>query len=165
MESLVAAIVEPKSLAPSIVEPEAEEDSPSDGELRGQFWAFYVERFPAEGAAKPANKAKSRWTAADVLDLEIAQFLGRSEVGVFVRGPFRELIRDTAARLRDNSAAIDREFPEYAFSKITAVRDGLLFVRADGDLTDRRNWPWMAEWLLKHRDEWCDRLQRALAGS
>lgn len=141
---------------------DAQEGANTHGELRGRFWAFYVDRFPAEAQYGRATKAKSRWTPLGARDLVISQYTSIHGVGLFMRGPRGEPLPHTFARLEDVWEPIQTAFPDLFFAEPTSHADGFLMHGVNGDLADPLNWPWMAEWLKKHRDEWIARLRLLL---
>jgi hypothetical protein len=40
--------------------------------------------------------------------------------------------------------------------------DGVFISRVAGKVRDRANWPWMAEWLMKHAQEWEANFRQAI---
>lgn len=57
------------------------------GQFRKDFWTHYVNRFPHELEHEPAKGSSSRWRSLTALDLAISLYVGKSEVGIFIRGP------------------------------------------------------------------------------
>jgi hypothetical protein len=143
---------------PAMTNPPRKEDL---GQVRRDFWSFFVDRFPGELESGRPTKLSSRWHLVEGRDLNVALYLSDFGVSVFVRGPRAEPIAKTPRRLEPYRTKLEAEF-RTAMLHTAENADGIFIFRADGELRDKANWPWMAEWLMKHAKEWEANLIRAI---
>jgi hypothetical protein len=127
-----------------------------------QLWDFYMRRFPDESGLVKGNWS-SRWRPLPDLGLNVALWVGADAVGVFLRGRRGEKIGAVSRRLAAHRTALEEAF-RMEWREPSSF-DGVFSHSVRGTLADRDNWPWMAEWLRKHANDWQERTIEALEGA
>lgn len=124
-----------------------EKESMSDrGEFRRAFWSAYLTRHPeAEALGIDQGAGSSKWLEVDPSEnLIVSVWVGKSKVGIFLRGPRGSDGSDIAPRLEPHTEEL-------------AARLGIRIGRTTGlsffsrelriDMTDEANWPRAIDWL------------------
>ena len=113
-------------------------------EFRREFWTHYAKRYPNDGVSV-GYEASSFWVWIESAKLNLAPYLARRSVGVWVRGRRGERAEAVRERIQTGEQALHDElgvkigegtsWGSYANSRYRI------------DTNDRSNWPAMAEWL------------------
>lgn len=122
------------------------------GQFRKAFWTHYVTRFPHELKHEEAKGVSSRWRILPPLDLVISIYLGKDEVGIFVRGPEKNA---------NGQDVVDGLFPhaEQLTKRLGVIwrrsERGYFFVNTyPADTANRELWDELADWLHQEADRY-----------
>ncbi len=120
------------------------------GQFRKDFWTRYVTLFPNELTHEAANATSSRWRQLEDLQLAISLYLGKDEVGLFVRGPQRNA---------NGKDVVEKLLP---YSEQLSDRLGVVWQRHSNsyfwvknykaDTSQRDRWDELCNWLHKEAD-------------
>lgn len=126
--------------------------------FRREFWTYYAEQHPGDGVTAD-YAASSFWIWMESAELNLAPYLAKGAVGVWLRGRkgepatvVGERIQRWAHGLRDVlGVEIGEPTPWGSFANS----------RRDFDTNDRNNWPEMADWLHKKIAQYCRVLEHS----
>lgn len=120
------------------------------GQFRKDFWTHYVTLFSDELTQEAATGNSSRWRQLEDLQLAISLYLGKNEVGLFVRGPQKN----------DNGKDLVEKLLPY--SKQLSDRLGVVWQQNSNgyclqksykaDTSQRDRWDELCSWLHKEAD-------------
>lgn len=118
------------------------------GAFRREFWQHLIDRHPDEGATYPADGASSRWTVIEEADIVIVQFVGRSKVGVYLRGRRGEPAASFWQRMQPYAPALETRLgvPMGADNA-----EAFFTCRHPANTEDRSTWDGLADWLSEAR--------------
>jgi hypothetical protein len=132
----------------------------SAGEFRKSFWTHFLAHYPSEQAGGPASGTPSRWRSPTTRGLVVAQYLGQSNVGVFIRAG-RSVPPDAA--LRELEPYQDEL--EHALSAPIHEKNLFFIKYLPIDSSDRGNWDRMSDWLHEQADAYVAALERVVGGA
>lgn len=129
--------------------------------FRQDFWAHLLARHPDERQFGEAGATSSRWRYLEDLDLAIALYVGKEQVGIFVRGPRGADGHEIAARLEPHAERL----VERTGAAFGSADRGHFFGRSrHGGALDRDNWDALVDWLHRTADDYEQALRETLGG-
>ena len=114
------------------------------GQLRREFWEFYVDRHPGDIAR--ASAASNQWVYIEEAGLNISLALVQDKVGLFVRGFRGEDLEEARERITVYEAAFRDQFPNWPTDE--PIYDCAEWMNSNS--RDPEDWPRMADWLHDH---------------
>ena len=126
------------------------------GQFRKAFWSRYVERHPDEGNHGKVMAVSQRWRTVPNMNLIISVYVGKKEVGIYIRG---------------RAGASGQEVYEILEPHVEYLTEtlGVKLGKQDGDhffgqsrkadTSDRSTWNDLADWLFEMKNEYMNALQ------
>lgn len=115
--------------------------------FRRDFWAFYSQRHP-DGKLLPTDgyAASSFWVPIESAELNLAPYVSRGGVGIWVRGRRGEETEEVRNRLAQRETSL-REKLGVTVGAGTSWGSFADSVYSVDDGTNPKNWPAMADWI------------------
>ena len=135
---------------------------PNDvAEFRKSFWAAYLERFPDDRQlGVEVTGASSNWLPADVgKSVVVSLWIGKTRIGVFVRGPRGSDGSDLARRLDPVRKQLEQKLGA-KYGRTTGANFFDSTVRLN--MNDKTNWPEAIQWMHRTVTNYLSRLGEAL---
>jgi hypothetical protein len=128
-------------------------------ELRGRFWDHFLHRHPSEAKVAKRYAVSSRWRPLPGLDLNIARYISKSGVGIFVRGARGVAPETTEIRLVPIAAKLEDRLGV----PLNEGSDNFFFLKSLRlDTGDEDNWDKASDWLQVETERYVSALQDLL---
>lgn len=122
------------------------------GQFRKEFWTHYVTRFPHELEHEAAKGVSSRWRCLTDIDLAISLYLGKEEVGIFVRGPEKNA---NGQDVIEGLIPYAEKLSERLGVSWRQSEKGYFFANSHKAQTDNRElWDELTDWLHNEADRY-----------
>ena len=131
------------------------------GQFRKDFWDAYLHRYPddAKLGVGPSGASSIWLEIVPPSVVNVALWVGRTKVGLFVRGPRNSDGSEVAERLEPNVDALERNLG----ARYGRVTGGHFFSQEFRiDMNDQANWPEAIDWLHERARSYFSALKAAL---